>query len=68
MNATNDENDAPIHSLIQRKVKGKKQKQERVHLLVTLLTFADVNIELQNGEGNRPLHLAVMVCQARLVM
>ena len=63
MNATNDENNAPIHSLVKRKAKGKKQKLERMHLLVTLLTFADVDIEQQNGEGHRPLHLAVMVSQ-----
>ena len=61
LNSTNEDNDAPIHSLIKRKAKGKKQMLERMHLLVTLLTFGNVNIEQQNGEGNRPMHLAVMV-------
>ena len=60
-NAKNSQNNAPIHSLVMRKASGKKQKLARMHLLVTLLTYGDVDIEQVNGEGDRALHLAVKV-------
>ena len=61
-NSPNYEDDAPIHSLIKWKAK-KKEKSVRMQLLVTLLTFGNtpVDIEKEDGHGNRPLHLAVMV-------
>ena len=62
-NSPNYEDDAPIHSLIKWKAKKKKEKSVRMHLLVTLLTFGDtlVDIEKEDGDGHRALHLAVMV-------
>ena len=63
-NITNSEQDAPIHSLVKRKAAGKKQLEEKMHLLVTLLTFGNVDIERQNADGYTALHLAVMVCRS----
>ena len=60
-NARNSEQNALIHSMVIHTIKGKKQKKTRMQLLVTLLTFADVDIELKNGDGHTALHLAVMV-------
>ena len=60
-NAKNSKNNAPIHSLVQYKLMGKKKKEERMHYLVTLLTYAKVDVNLMNGDGQTPLHLAVMV-------
>lgn len=62
-NSLNYEDNAPIHSLIKWKAKKKKEKSVRMELLVTLLTFGDipVDIEKEDGDGNRALHLAVMV-------
>ena len=61
-NTKDSKNNAPIHSLVMRKARRKKQKLERMHFLVTLLTFGDVDIEQENGEEKKALHLAVMVC------
>ena len=58
------EKNAPIHSLVKRKAVNKKQKQEKMHLLVTLLTFGDVDIDQCNGEGHTALHIAVMVSKS----
>ena len=55
---------APIHSLVKRKAVNKKQKQEKMHLFVTLLTFGDVNIDQCNVEGHTALHIAVMVSKS----
>ena len=60
-NSLNSEENAPIHSLVKRKAKGKKNQKEKMHLLVTLLTFGDVDINMLNGDGYTALHLAVKV-------
>ena len=60
-NAKNSKNNAPIHSIVLYKLVGKKKKEERMHYLVTLLTFSKVDVNLMNGDGQTPLHLAVMV-------
>ena len=60
-NSLNSEENAPIHSLVKRKAKGKKNQKEKMHLLVTLLTFGDVDIDMLNGDGYTALHLAVKV-------
>ena len=57
-NSVNHTQNAPIHSLVKRKAKSGKDKMK---LLVTLLTFGDVDIDMLNGDGNTALHLAVMV-------
>ena len=60
-NSLNSEENAPIHSLVKKKAKGKKNQKEKMHLLVTLLTFGDVDIDMLNGDGYTALHLAVQV-------
>ena len=60
-NVKNNKSNAPIHSLVLYKLMGKKKKEERMRYLVTLLTYAKVDVNLMNGDGQTPLHLAVMV-------
>ena len=60
-NSLNSEENAPIHSLIKKKARGKKRQREKMRLLVTLLTFGDVDIDMLNGDGYTALHLAVKV-------
>ena len=61
MNAHNTEGHAPIHSLIKRSCVTEKEKLKRMDLLVTLLTYGDVEVDQMNSEGNTALHMAVMV-------
>ena len=61
-NEFNGEENAPIHCLTMRKAKNEKQRNEKMHLLVTLLTFGDVEIDKLNGKGYTALHIAVKVC------
>lgn len=55
------EKNAPIHSLVKRRAANKKQKEEKMNLLVTLLTFGDVYIDQCDGDGHTALHIAVIV-------
>ena len=46
---------APIHSIV------KRERPDRLELLLTLLSNSDVNVDLKTPDGNTPLHLAVKV-------
>ena len=46
---------APIHSIV------KRERPDRLELLLTLLTNSDVNVDLKTPDGDTPLHLAVEV-------
>ena len=54
-NSRNEAGDAPIHAIVKHK------RAKRLDLLMTLLTHADVKVNLPGPDGNSALHLAVMV-------
>ena len=47
--------EAPLHALV------KKQKKDRVRLVLAMLVHSDANINLETSRGATPLHLAVEV-------
>ena len=61
MNAHNSQGYAPIHSLMKRSCVTDKEKLKRMELLVTLLTYGDVEVDQMNSQGDTALHMAVMV-------
>ena len=47
--------EAPLHSLV------KRERKDRVNLVLALLVHSDADIHLKTSRGTTPLHLAVEV-------
>ena len=47
--------EAPLHSLV------KRERKDRVSLVLALLVYSDADINLETSRGASPLHLAVEV-------
>ena len=47
--------EAPLHSLV------KKERKDRVSLVLTMLAYSNADINLETSRGATPLHLAVEV-------
>lgn len=52
----NEEGDFPLHSIV------RQHRQDKVDLLVTLLTYSTVDVNSQGRGGMTALHYAVQVC------
>ena len=53
--------EAPLHALV------KKERKDRVKLVLALLVHSDANINLKTSRGATPLHLAVEVGNKSLI-
>ena len=60
-NGVNANGDAPIHAIVKRKCKRKADCKEKVDLLLALLTYGDVDVNLQNANGMTALHFTAEV-------
>ena len=57
-NAVDDDGCAPIHAIVQKKFKS---EEEKMKLLVALLTYSDADVNLRMANGSTALHLAAQV-------
>ena len=60
-NALNSHGRAPLHSLVEKKAVDKEEKLKKMSLLVTLLTYGDVDIDKATSAGETALHIATRV-------
>ena len=50
-----------MHSLVKKKTTDKDEKMKKLSLLVTLLTYGDVDIDKATSAGETALHIATRV-------
>ena len=65
VNACNTEQEAPIHALVKRKCKNRREREEKMELLLALLTYSwGLDIDTPGMARKTALHLAVEVKQS----
>ena len=62
VNACNPEQEAPIHAIVKRKCRNRREREEKMELLLALLTYSwGLDIDTPGKERKTAMHIAVEV-------